>query len=440
MKEEPEELSDAWMLNWTNEEDKKPLDIKPVKTEECTSHQEADLQDNGVHEIKREKTEVLDAPNTEKLTCELPFKLKEVKVTLKRLDDKYLTQKATFAKLNHGLQKYKRSWHKFSKESEIYLANLCQKATTVTSSMKNQMVYKCPDCKIFYYYSWSALKQHIYSSGHLESHHSMLELNNTIEKLVCHECKICNKKLICDAYFIGRHVTRNHNITRLDYMKKFSDDQEKKILTLIKRASLSNSIANQCQYTCKVCKKIFQCYQSIHLHFRKTNHNETSRSSRNFLTKVVLHQCHFCSHTMLCERNTIAEHLKSVHKLSLENYANETGFKQSWRRTVNSLEFCAPTTPVSRTVANMCQFTCNTCSYTRFSWAAFISHLTRKGHGRCEALKFLTKTVLHQCYLCGKRMLCDKHHIRKHVIRQHHMQLKNYSAKADAISRDQCHQ
>ncbi len=109
-------------------------------------------------------------------------------------------------------------------------------------------------------------------------------------------------------------------------------------------------------------------------------------------------------------------------------------------KMIKFLERHVSTAPFSKTVANKCQFTCNACSYTNSLWSTFKNHLSRTGHGPFKVQQYLTKIVLHQCHLCDKKMLCDKHHIQRHISGIHHMQMKDYSAKADAISREQDHQ
>ncbi len=458
-KEEPEELSDAWMLNWTNEEDIKPLDVKQEITDKHTSSYKSDKQDNEA-DIKWQKSDSLTTDkSTKKLLSTYPCQLKELRVRLKKIDNHNMGHKNYFKKMEKEASKNIKEGptYQYGKRDGIdnldlkamtcntkrptkfdkYMAELCQRASVV-SSTENQVVYKCPDCKTLLY-SYFTLYTHIKSTGHFKRNTSMFQLKGFIEKLVCHECKICHEKLLCDGHFIRRHVMRNHNVTRLDYIRRFSVGKEKIIMTLINNAPLSNVIDNQCQYTCPVCKKNYICYQNINQHFRSTNHRKSSMPSKKFLTKVVLHQCHLCSHKMLCERTFIAKHLKSVHKVSLEKYVNDTGFKQAgfiMGKTRKFLEVHALTAPVSKTVTNMCQYACNTCSYTNSSWSTFKNHLLRTCHGPCQVIKYLTKTVLHQCHLCDKTLLCDKHHIQKHITRDHQMQMQDYSAKADAISRE----
>ncbi len=439
-KEEPEELSDAWMLRWTNEADIKPLDIKPVKSDTFKSIHDSELEIIKVHETKQDKSEnLIAAKNTQKLSYVKHFQLKKLQVKLKRLDHHYyMGYEGEFEKMGGKAKKGTKGRKNYNYEKakvHEYLTKLCETAS-VASSTENQVVYKCPDCKTLFS-CYGTLKKHIHSSRHFNGNTSFLQLKTFIEILVSHECKICHEKLLCDAYFIARHV-RKHSITRLDYIKKFYCKEEDKTMTLINSAPLSNFIGNQCQYTCKVCKKNYNCYQSIGEHFRKTSHNGTLKSLRSFLTKVVLHHCHFCSHKMLCERSIIADHLKGVHKVSLENYLNDTGFKQSrviLGNDLKSLGAHALATPVSKTATNMCQFTCTICSYSNSSWHTFKNHLLRMGHGPIQLQKYINKTVLHQCHLCDKTLLCDKYHIGRHVNRQHHVQLRDYSAQVDAISK-----
>ncbi len=108
-KEEPEELSDAWMLNWTNEEDIKPLDIKPEIIDKLTPSHESDLKTYEVDDIKQEKSDSLTkAENTKILLSTYPFQLKELRVRLKKLDHHYMEHQNEFSKTENNSSKNRK--------------------------------------------------------------------------------------------------------------------------------------------------------------------------------------------------------------------------------------------------------------------------------------------------------------------------------------------
>ncbi len=188
-------------------------------------------------------------------------------------------------------------------------------------------------------------------------------------------------------------------------------------------AIVSDKVADMCEYQCPNCKEFFLSKCSLRQHFRKTSHvQKTSASTYNvYLSKIVAHNCLLCHKTILCERNTIKDHLKFNHQISIERYSvsinNESNIEE--HRREKSLHMQKLTRDKQKTISslgNNCEFKCMKCNYYSQSWRQLQLHNAKHKHGLgIPAKKLVKKASLYKCKVCNELVLCDRAIIRKHL-------------------------
>ncbi len=93
----------------------------------------------------------------------------------------------------------------------------------------------------------------------------------------------------------------------------------------LESAPESDTVADMCEYQCRKCDKKFTRRSQLYKHFKKTLHADSKRIYyANYLVKVTAFRCRICSRKILCDKETIARHLKSEHKVgALREYCQQ---------------------------------------------------------------------------------------------------------------------
>ncbi len=312
-------------------------------------------------------------------------------------------------------------------QADKVVQKLCKEAE-VSGLVANMCLYKCPDCgKILT--GWRNLGSHLAKAHQakvtLASFNSML-----LTKTVCHECKICSERILCDIYFIKRHLEQKHKMHENEYNDKFGHNTSK---TLPEDAYSENTIGNFCVFQCIKCKKKLQSKKLVSrhkcFHFQSTDHKNICS-----LTKRVYHTCKLCSKKLLCDRIILTGHFRYRHNLSTEEYSEKTGTSNTTQRRVpRSL---LKSLNLSNEIGNICIFACNICNKKLIGYESFKGHV-RKHKQKCHNLlpKCLLKGYSYQCKLCGKLMLCERSFIYSHMINVHGVVMRENMENAAATEK-----
>ncbi len=85
--------------------------------------------------------------------------------------------------------------------------------------------------------------------------------------------------------------------------------------------------------------------------------------------------------------------------------------------------------PASTVIANQCQYNCTKCNQIFHSKYSILKHFKQTMHVipfKVNLKDYLKKTVVHECKICSKRILCDKTVIKAHLRSAHNIGLKEY--------------
>ncbi len=126
----------------------------------------------------------------------------------------------------------------------------------------------------------------------------------------------------------------------------------------------------------------------------------------------------------------------TVKKEVDEPPAEEAGGKGDVQVPVSKVEPGNEQTPrrvlVTTKIMNLCLFSCPTCGLKDKLWTRLRKHLRIK-HGLEDSRLFyrknhLVKKVLHQCLICGRKIICDLFSISQHVSQSHKLNMPTYRA------------
>ncbi len=113
---------------------------------------------------------------------------------------------------------------KTRKKIDSVVAKLCQDAV-ISEEFASKCAFKCPSCgKCFNV--WQTMVTH---SRKCARTIYIKDVEECIVKIVCHVCRICSEKVLCDGDFMKRHLVLQHKTTLGSYIHNFALDPLKKI-------------------------------------------------------------------------------------------------------------------------------------------------------------------------------------------------------------------
>ncbi len=204
---------------------------------------------------------------------------------------------------------------KLRKHIDTLIEKLCQGAP-VSDSVSSQCIFKCYECDGKTFSAWNTLRTHRFRKQCSVST-STADIGNLVSKAVCHICKICSAKILCDKNFIQRHL-HLHKIGILEYAKKFACKKTEETIYS------QDIIGNLCLYECIDCGYNSSSGRAFLKHKRLTHHCRKI-SSLDSLKKSVYHRCKLCKKSILCDQTVIAKHLRRHHDFTPEDYCKITG-------------------------------------------------------------------------------------------------------------------
>ncbi len=286
--------------------------------------------------------------------------------------------------------------------------------------------FKCPKCGEESP-SWKQIDRHIKAKSNCSRRIRFLDVGDIISKTVCHICKICKSRMLCDGLFMKRHMVMKHQISFSQYIKKFGLDCSK---TTRKGDAYSDKIiGNLCVYTCEDCPEEFSSWKQLCKHQKVKGHSRTSLKDKFKVMKSTYHNCKLCHRIVLCEKRYLAKHIKQCHKLSIDEYCTKTGCEMQEDTDYYKLK----SLETSEKIENLCIFTCCECNKKFHCLGAFYAHRQRENHQsqRLSVINNLVHGFSYKCKLCSSLMLCDRIIIQRHMTTIHQVTLcmKNLTEK-----------
>ncbi len=315
----------------------------------------------------------------------------------------------------------------------------------VSQKVENLCRYRCPTCEKTFnarnYFNFHLIKK-CFDTSHTKRRES---LDIYLTHAVMHNCKVCSKRLLCDKVMIRNHVN-GHKIKSLqDYIQltdaqlkahreKINETQD--IVRSSRIDSQSEFVGNLCLYKCKKCDQTFECKENLKYHFRKTKHKVSSKINLDSCRiRTTFHRCRKCLNLILCEAETFRRHLRNSHNIgSIDKYRELFGIpvqkatekvvaQRKEKYSDNTWKDAIRHATNSDKVENLCKYECPTCDKVFMSRSHLADHLRRSRHApannerknlKCLNI-YLTHAVMHECKICHKKILCDKHIIKMHI-------------------------
>ncbi len=399
--EESEHLSDEFLRKWTEAEDVK----KFIKV------------DQGDKEDKR---------------GELKFRNDATKKTHNDTEKEIISS---------GSQLKKAKNQENTRSVDWLVKKLCEKAE-VSERFASLCMFRCPQCNEEFT-ALNNLRTHVALESKCHMKIKIANVSDFITKIVCHLCKICSEKVLCDTVFIKRHLYGKHQMGTKDYVTKFALDTSNRSL---KGTYSDKIIGNFCLYQCQVCEKQFKTNMTFKLHNKMCRH----KKKKAFLLKIVYHQCKLCNKTCFCEIDNIQRHLRNFHGTTLDEYCRDnscildgTTLSKNTKRVSassdNAVEqLCKRSeAEISDNATTMCRFKCPECMKEIRGWYQLKRHYKDSLNYRCRKIcsvnnvaEYISKVVIHVCRLCSAKTLCDYYFIIRHLKKEHNkMIFKEYVKK-----------
>ncbi len=321
----------------------------------------------------------------------------------------------------------------------------------VTTDIMDLCRFKCILCE-YSCLKWRLMTKHIKSTAH----GSVWSLTKYITSVTFHKCHICEDLVPSDYHIISSHLNI-HKLTMKTYKHKFNlskksknhvheeeisrrtiNDSKQLWKKDLLNASVSNTIANLCEYKCPICESTFASRISMSYHFKKSQHAQVSQGKvNNNLIKIVAHKCNLCLKKVLCDKTTILNHMRQKHSISsLSEYSEKANIKysrhkdnsQAWNKALESAI-------VSETIENLCKYQCKKCNTIFTSRHSLSYHFKITSHiqiDRESINNYLIDIVAHKCKLCSKKILCDSTVVKRHLRQKHNINsLHEYRANSN---------
>ncbi len=297
---------------------------------------------------------------------------------------------------------------------DIIIRKLC-KDISVEKSVSNMCQYQCPECGAGLK-GWTCLRNH-YAKHQTDKIVSIALVAEIIKNAVSHICQVCSEKILCDNYFIKRHL-RKHRLLITQYVKKFELDT---IGTPPNVIYSDNIIGNFCVYKCLECGQ--NCTGRYALaHHIKTHSQRKRHYNEDCLEKRVYHKCKLCIKSILCDLLTITLHLKQCHNIALDQYCTKTKTEIDARNSLTSgiNSSYLKSLKISNKIHNSCVFVCPLCKGSVYSLGTFKQHMVEHKPITLMPLStYLVKSLSYKCETCSKLLLCDKFSIYYHLKLRH---------------------
>ncbi len=412
MKVEKEEvemplLSDNMLRQWADVEDIKQ-DVKlqeEATTDSDSGGSETEYEDDNMtdHSVKneylREDEEISEAREIKENARVKDETNKKVKTC------RSIKEKKVLGMMLYSMEKGKRN-------SKI-LKELCNGAPEAIGDVSNMCRFRCSQCDIELR-SWHVLRRHL-STEHNNMRISFTDVPDFISRRVCHTCRICSEKVLCDTAFITRHLDKHHTGIKIGQYKKDSLYNSDVVYS-------NNIIGNLCVYECETCKQRFSNRTLFSRHLNSLSHGNALTIVKS-LQRKVFHKCKLCDKSILCDKNILQGHFRYTHAMTIDVYCTKTGC--TFQKTKQFASSFLKSLKQSKEIKNACEFNCRTCGITFNTLYSFNRHLSKHKTKQPEpATAYLTKGLSYQCKICQKHMICDIRTITNHMEKVHNTKMK----------------
>ncbi len=301
-----------------------------------------------------------------------------------------------------------------------------------------------------------------------------------IQKARYHQCRICDKIMLCDTQMIENHTSKKHGMKIEDYMFRIPRHIAQENLVsmafpniknfqlnaaereLVPKESITSDVANLCNFKCDKCCFRSRSFYNLRAHLFKCNGSGKFHSK--YLLDAIFHKCKICSVIFLCDKVALWHHVNKTHNLKITEYERISlscdGLVKDNELTEKGKTSCSAdarsrtieedrsvvqsVTPLNKAtnpkgslpdhlttdkVGNLCLFACDQCNFKSFVFGGMLNHNRRMGHGSGTGKfdkKFVKEAKYHKCVICAAIILCDKQLIKDHAKDKHGLTLKTY--------------
>ncbi len=196
-------------------------------------------------------------------------------------------------------------------------------------------LFKCRKCKL-HITSFKMLVQHEPSCVGLKKSSEKRLICAYIQEARYHQCRICQKVILCDTHMIENHALKYHGMLFQEYMfripsKKTNEnlaslsDVKFKRMQLtpaeretVPKESVTYDVLNLCNYKCDKCGFTINAFSKLRKHIKKCK--RVGKYNFGYLVDAIFHDCKLCGVRMLCDKVPLWSHVNNIHKMKLKKY------------------------------------------------------------------------------------------------------------------------
>ncbi len=215
--------------------------------------------------------------------------------------------------------------------------------------------------------------------------------------------------------------------------------------TFIERLTVSKRLYNTCTFSCNTCNRRYSTWHGFktHLNYCRANFE---KPLTKYIVQGLSNKCDKCTKMLLCDTTTVRNHMKNVHKHSMDddekaNIKTKSQYDNLCKSIIKSVPISTtiwrkrvlpmseiPLREATSMIGNLCQFTCPKCNLKNFSsWNKLNKHYNRvHGTNVSYSYKIVSVARCHTCLICPKAMLCDRYIILQHLSSAHKMKITKY--------------
>ncbi len=201
-------------------------------------------------------------------------------------------------------------------------------------------------------------------------------------------------------------------------------------------SAIVREVENRCIFNCSTCQASLASWRKLREHCRAEHQYDpqdavaadASITREKWLAARNFHKCRTCSKLVLCDVDSISDHVKVHHGLSLQEYAGEK--RQSQQQLQQQQQQQQENKEEeSNLVKNLCVFRCSVCAVELSASTRILEHM-RDSHGdrTTKVSSLVAKKVVFRCPIphCDAAVLCDVKVIAVHVLSAHNLNLDDF--------------
>ena len=246
---------------------------------------------------------------------------------------------------------------------------------------------------------------------------------------VIHDCRVCGHKVQQERGAMTNHLKLSHEMSLSDYGVKYRPYKDNHKAE-VEQVTSTKQWFDGCEYRCALeCPHSTKSRNAMSQHL-KSAHKETFQEGVNFhVIRESFMQCQICSLDMLHSEGGIRRHMTTSHSVTLEDYAEkyvtDGVIKTSAPDPLDKIK--GMIVPNNIPWYDRCAYRCKSCMSIFWVVKDISGHIKKCNGGHAE--KETVRNTIHNCKICGYKVLHERGSLTTHIVKRHGSSLTDYGMK-----------